>query len=174
MVILLAAKDETLNEFIRITTTNEFFIWGMDSQFVNNNARLPLTVVCCQNERRNTIPGFVALSLKADEQHYSLILQQVIRYIRSVKKITISNPGFLMIDKDSAERNACNNNNLQFLLCQFHIIRTISSKIKKNVKKVEDQKNFLAEKNERSFQFNSSQINYQSVLLIDFCDNKSL
>src|SRR3990167_8598411 len=101
VVILLAARQNTLIEFVRCMLLHEFFIWGMDSQFVNNNARLPLTVVCCQNERRKTIPAFVALSLKAYEAHYTLILQQVIAFLKDKMHVEFNRKGFLMIDKDA-------------------------------------------------------------------------
>ena len=139
--IILKAREETINEFMKCSTKNNFFIWGMDSQYCNNNARLPITILCCQTEARKTIPAFVALTFKSDEAHYSIIIQQVLLHLKNYYNFNLSGKlGYIMIDKDAAERNAIKKNNLNFLLCQFHIMRTITNKINKSFKEKESRK----------------------------------
>lgn len=126
IVIIMAAREETLTEFIRLSKGGDF-VWGMDSQYVNNAERLPLTVICCQNSSNQTIPGFVAISLRSDEESYTIILQKVKDHLKN-HDIDFKR-GHIMIDKDIAERNAVVNCGMRFLLCQFHIMRSISAKI---------------------------------------------
>ena len=52
-VFILGAPKKLSREALNGISFIEFFIWEMDTQFVNNNARLPLTVVCVQNESKN-------------------------------------------------------------------------------------------------------------------------
>ena len=133
VVIVLVANEQTIENFFKCCS-EEFYVWGMDSQYVNNNLRLPLTIICAQNEHRETIPGFIALSLKSDEQHYTIILNSVKNYCKARLRRKV---GYVMIDKCRAERNAAVSCGSHFLLCQFHILRTINGKINKLIHKDE-------------------------------------
>lgn len=130
VVIVMKTKEKTLGEFAKYSKTKPF-VWGLDSQYCNNNARFPVTILCAQDDKHRTVPGFIALSLKADEQHYSIILEQVLQFMEFNFKI-IRSDCYVMIDKCCSERNAIKNCGVKFLLCQFHILRTISAKITKS------------------------------------------
>src|SRR3990167_8331710 len=63
LVVILRCNKNTMEAFINATSEIPSII-GMDSQYVTNNLRLPITVVCSQNQHYNTIPAFVALIKK--------------------------------------------------------------------------------------------------------------
>ena len=134
LVVVMMAGGSTMSEFVRITK-NQPSIIGMDSQYVTNNARLPVTVICAQNEYYNTVPAFVAVMGKSDAVHYELVLKKVKKYL--LKEYNYELKGFAMIDKDMAERNALIACGFKVLLCDFHAIKTFNETIPKFFKNKE-------------------------------------
>ena len=131
VVLIMKFPDDVFNDFLIHSKKRDYNIWGMDSQYVNNCEQFPLTIICTQNTRHNTIPGFVALSTKSDEASYTKILSEVMINLRACDPDYFKLRTYVMIDKCISEMNAVQNNQLIPLLCQFHVVRTWCNRINK-------------------------------------------
>ena len=135
MIIVMKAREGTIIEFIKNHATRKIF--GIDSQYVNNKFRFPLTVMATSNDNHNVVPGFIMLSSRSDAHAYSKFLRVVIKFLKSNFQYELS--GYCMHDKDDAELLACKSNNLQSLLCEFHAVKLFEEKIPKYFSRVEER-----------------------------------
>src|SRR3990167_5497731 len=136
LVVILGCNKNTMEAFINAPSEIPSII-GMDSEYVTNNLRLPITVVCSQNQHYNTIPAFVALMGKSDTVHYQKVLLEIKKYLLEVHHHYLA--GFGMIDKDLAERNALVNAGFEPIICDFQAIKTFGEILLKFFKIEKDQ-----------------------------------
>src|SRR3990167_6351949 len=107
-IIVMKARDYTIQQFVE--NHRKLNLIGIDSQYVNNKYRLPLTVMVTTNENHNCIPGFIMLSSQSDARSYSKFIRVVTKYLQANCSYTLT--GYCMHDKDDSEFLACKNNNL--------------------------------------------------------------
>lgn len=127
LIIVLAAREATINEFITQHRKNQIF--GIDTQYSNNSYRLPLTVMCGAGEANNTIPTFLCLSEFSDTEMYSSFLSSVINFLSENYDYELN--GYIMHDKCDAEFTAAKTHNLISLLCEFHLVKLFEEKLPK-------------------------------------------
>ena|SRR3990167_189823 len=81
MIIIFKARQATLND---VKNHKSKKIIGIDSQYVNNKYRLPLTVMTTSNSNHNAIQAFVMLSSHSDTHAYSKFIRVVRKYSRII------------------------------------------------------------------------------------------
>ena len=99
---------------------------------------MPITVLCAQNDLKNTIPGFVGLFNGATTINYSKFLKEIKKYL--LKNLGYNLEGYLMIDKSEAERTAAVDNGFSVLMCEFHLVKIFEEKLaaKKYIKEIKN------------------------------------
>ena len=103
-------------------------LWGLDAQFKQNTDQLPLYVLCTQNDKFNTIPGFIFLLSSNTVKLVTLALKKIKNYLEN---LGVAFKAFIMIDKCEIERQAAANIGVRTLLCEFHAIKLIMKAWKK-------------------------------------------
>ena len=138
-MIILRSGEKTFQQFIDNVQSEESAI-GLDAQFKNNLNHLPLWIICAQNDSYNTVPGFIIMAEKNNKNILKKAISEVIKYL---KENDICWKATVMIDKDNVERYALDQNGLKIILCEFHLIKTISEKFKKKASPALQGKLFL-------------------------------
>lgn len=129
MIIIIHFGEHVLKRFCEVV--QETTICGLDAQFVNNCLRRPLYIICSQDPVTfKTIPGFLILLGKNDVDHLHEALEHVKSFILSKYKILEYFLSTFMIDQCSTERKAVENIGCRTLLCEFHVQKTINTKLR--------------------------------------------
>jgi hypothetical protein len=135
-VIVLKSRQQAFSQFV--SGIKDGAIVGMDAQFANNTARLPLYVVVIQNMTFETVPGFIFLLEKNTTNNLSTALRCCINYLRDHYSYEWKSK--FCIDKDNVEQSALSGLGFSYLLCEFHVFRTISRSLASNKDKGEIMK----------------------------------
>jgi len=126
MIIIIHFGSHLLERFNE--TVSDTQIVGLDAQFVNNNLRRPLYVICAQDPISfKTIPGFIILLARNDESHLSEALSHIKDFLLGMGK---QFPPTFMIDQCITEKNAISKVGGNCLLCDFHFQKLMNSKLK--------------------------------------------
>src|SRR3990167_10122983 len=95
---------------------------GLDAQFKNNKERFPLYLLCSQDSAYTTVPGYIIMLSKNNSQLLSKAIKQIKLHLLELK---VDWKAHVMIDKCKIERKSLVENDLHFLLCEFHFLKEI-------------------------------------------------
>ena len=125
-VVIIKFGDVLFEKFLLLLSQGK--ICGMDAQYSNNVLRRPIYVICCQDDSFRTIPGFVCFLAANNANHVEIMLEKIQHYLISYCNSKLSSK--IMIDKCVTERKAIRKIGSEAILCDFHIQKLFSSRIK--------------------------------------------
>lgn len=125
---IILKSGEKCSKFFGEVVSNPAKVVGLDAQFKNNDKKKPIWVLVCQDDDFHTIPGYIIICSSNTSDDLSICLN-IIK--KDLEKEGIIWKSTIMIDKDATERKAILENDLKFILCEFHIIKLLKKLWKK-------------------------------------------